>query len=135
MSKRLGIVIAVLLIAAIAAGCGGGKKNESQSSTAPASSGATQRIELIAKDAPFAYEPTVVEVSRGTTVELVLKNEGVLVHDVHIDEFNVKSDRIDPGKSSSVITFTANRVGEFKMYCAEPGHEAGGMVATLKVVS
>lgn len=140
MSKRLGIIVALLLVTALAAGCGGGKKNEatgtsatsSSSSTATTASSGPQSVVVSAVE-PFAYNPSSVTVKKGTPVELTLKNDGVVAHDLHIDELGVKTARINGGQETKV-TFTPTTVGEYKMYCAEPGHEAAGMVGTLIVV-
>lgn len=132
MSKRLGIVAALLAIVVLAAACGGGGGNNGNDAAAPASSGDAQRIEIAALE-PFAYSTNTVEVNRGTTVEIVLKNEGALAHDLHIDEFGVTINPIAGGQTASV-KFTPDKVGEYKIYCAEPGHDAGGMNAVLKVI-
>lgn len=134
MSKRLGTVVALLLVAAIIAGCGGG--GGSQQSTTPSSSSSSssssnaQRIEIIGTE--FAYSPGNITVKRGQAVEIVFKNEGSVVHDLLIDEFKVNSGKITAGQSTT-LRFTPNQAGQYQIYCAEPGHQVAGMVATLVV--
>lgn len=134
MSKRVGTVVALLLIAVLLAACGGGGGSQQQSSNSSSSSSSSsssaQRIEVVGTE--FAYNPSTLTVKRGQTVEIVFKNEGSVAHDLLIDEFNVKTAAIAAGQSTTV-RFTPNQAGQFKIYCAEPGHEAAGMVATLVV--
>ncbi|MFO7319185.1 MAG: cupredoxin domain-containing protein [Clostridia bacterium] len=133
MSKRLGAIAGLLLIAVVAAACGSGGSGSSGSSgqsSSGSSSQAAQRIEVVGTE--FAYNPGTITVKQGQPVEIVFKNEGTVPHDLLIDEFNVKTAAIAAGQSTTV-RFTPSRAGQFKIYCAEPGHEAAGMVATLIV--
>lgn len=132
MSKRLGAIVALVLIAAMVAACGGGggSQQSSTSSSSSSSSSSVQRFEVSGTE--FAYNPGTITVSRGQAVEIVFKNDGSVAHDLRIDQFNVNSGSIASGQSTT-IRFTPNQAGQFKIYCAEPGHEAAGMVATLVV--
>jgi len=133
MGKRISALVALLLIAALVAACGGGggsQQQSSNSSSSSSSSGSARRIEVVGTE--FAYNPSTITVKQGETVEIVFKNEGTVPHDLLIDEFSVKTAAIAAG-TSTTVRFTPNRAGQFKIYCAEPGHEAAGMVATLVV--
>lgn len=108
----------------LAAGCGGGGDR-----TNNAQSGDGREITIASGDNWF--DPDELEISRGETVTLVVSNDGVLTHNISIDEFNVRKD-YRPGETARV-TFTADRAGEFVFYCDEPGHREAGMVGVLRV--
>jgi len=136
MSKRLSAVVGLLLVAALLAACGGGGSQQSSTSSSSSSSSSSastqsvQRIEISGVE--LAFNPSSITVKRGQPVEIVFKNDGALVHDLLIDEFKVQSGKVQPGQSTT-IRFTPNQAGQFVIYCAEPGHQAGGMAGTLVV--
>lgn len=131
MSKKLGILVALLLVALLAAACGGGgSETEPSSTSSSSSSGGSQSIEVSGTD--FAFSPADLTVKRGSSVEIVFKNDGRVRHDLVIEELGVDSGKVNAGQSST-FSFTPNSSGEYKIVCTEPGHEASGMVATLTV--
>ena len=68
----------------------------------------------------------------GRPVKITFTSEDVL-HDLYIPVFRVKADAI-PGRYSS-IWFTATKVGEFHIFCAEYcGTRHSGMVGTVHVM-
>lgn len=108
----------------VLAGCGGGGGG---GGTQQSSEG--RQITIASGDNWF--DPDELEISRGETVTLVVSNDGVLTHNVSIDEFGVNRD-YRPGETVR-ITFTADQSGEFEFYCDEPGHREAGMVGLLRV--
>lgn len=124
--------------------------------TAPTIAPATIRIE--AKE--FAYAPAKPTVKVGQTVEIVLKNTGVTVHDFTIAKINLKGKAIAHGAEhqmdhsqmgavdpdalpvhvaaetghEATVTFTPTEPGEYEFYCTVAGHKASGMVGKLIVV-
>lgn len=132
MIRRISLLATLLVVALVAAACGGGGTQQSATSTPATSSSSSdvQRIEVVLSD--FKFEPATITVQRGTPVEIVMRNSGTVVHDFHVDDLSVSSDRVQAGQSAT-LQFTPNRAGEFKIVCHEPGHEAAGMVGTLIV--
>ena len=62
---------------------------------------------------------------------LNVTNNGTMVHNLFVDGGPNTAD-LQPG-DAEVLDIASLEVGEYKVYCAIPGHEAAGMVATLKV--
>lgn len=114
-------VCALVLLLAGCGGGGGGGNDRSQE---------TGR-EITMSSGDNWYRPNELEVSRGERITLVISNDGVLTHNISIDEFDVKKD-YRPGETVRV-TFTPDRTGEFRFYCDEPGHAEAGMVGVLRV--
>lgn len=79
----------------------------------------------------FAFTPTTLTVNKGDHVKITFKNSGGF-HDIVIDEFNVKSARINGGDSVTV-EFDATKTGSFEYYCSVGNHRAMGMKGTLVV--
>lgn len=122
--RRSVLPAAVLLGLILLAGCGGGGN---RADNAPGDGG--REITIASGDNWF--DPDELEIAVGETVTLVVSNDGVLTHNISIDEFGVNKD-YRPGETARV-TFTPDRAGEFVFYCDEPGHREAGMVGILKV--
>ncbi len=70
----------------------------------------------------------------GETVQINLINGEGAEHDVVVDQFAARSDRVIAKGASSTFSFTADRTGEFVYYCSLPGHRAAGMEGRLLVL-
>ena len=81
----------------------------------------------------YKFEPAAVTVKANQPVTINLRNTGTLVHDWVVQGMpqSVQGEA-QPGRSSSV-TFTPTQPGTFRVICAQPGHEASGMVGQLIV--
>ena len=72
-----------------------------------------------------------IKVKKGDTVTINFMNkEGI--HDWVIDEFGVRTPKIQAGQSASV-TFVADKTGTFEYYCSVGSHRARGMRGNLIV--
>lgn len=79
----------------------------------------------------FYFNPNEIVVKKGNKVKVIFSNvEGM--HDFAIDEFNVKTERINAGQTTTV-EFTASEAGIFEYYCSVGDHRAKGMRGTLIV--
>ena len=77
-------------------------------------------------------EINALHVPVGVPVKITFTSEDVL-HDIFIPAFRVKADAI-PGRYSS-IWFTATKVGEYHLFCAEYcGTRHSGMIGTVYVM-
>lgn len=79
----------------------------------------------------FEFIPHTVTLTVGEPVNLRFVNDGLIVHDFTIPEFEFTL-RADPGEEV-VGGFTPNNAGEFEALCTIPGHSAQGMVARVVV--
>ncbi len=79
----------------------------------------------------YSFSIPEISVSRGDTVKIIFKNsEGM--HDWTLDEFNVRTPRIQKDQSAEV-QFVADKSGQFQYYCSVGNHRAQGMWGTLTV--
>lgn len=79
----------------------------------------------------FSFSVKEIKVKQGEKVTVILKNsEGF--HDFVLDEFNVKTEVLQTGKSETV-SFTADKKGTYEYYCSVGNHRAQGMVGKLIV--
>lgn len=66
-------------------------------------------------------------------VQITLINGDGVLHDIAFLDFNAKSDEIARKGASSIITFRADKKGEFFYYCSLPGHRQAGMEGKIIV--
>jgi nitrite reductase (NO-forming) len=69
----------------------------------------------------------------GDTVKITVINGDPVLHDLTIDEFGVTTGQLTELDQQAVIEFVANQGGEFKYYCATPGHRQVGMEGSLSI--
>ena len=143
--QRLLTFVAVGVLSAAVAGCGGGDHETHGGKT---DAEATRTIEITMKD--IAFEPTSVTVQPGETVKFVFRNEGQILHDAfigdeaaqaeHEKEMREHAGKMDdehgikvlPGKTGSLTrTFKAGET--LIIGCHETGHYAAGMKITVAV--
>jgi cytochrome c oxidase subunit 2 len=79
----------------------------------------------------FYYKPNEIRVRKGQPVKITLNSVDAM-HDLVIDELDVKTEIVKSGESTEV-EFTPNEVGDFEFYCSVGQHRANGMVGTLIV--
>lgn len=83
------------------------------------------------KGGSYYFEPSMITVEQGETVEFVFENIGG-THDFVIPELGVGTDVIQGGQSES-FTHTFKETGEFEFECSVGNHAAQGMVGTIIV--
>jgi len=77
------------------------------------------------------FEPNEIKVKAGEKVSITFKNiEGV--HDFVIDEFDIKTNRINVGENET-IEFVPQNPGTYEFYCSVGNHRAMGMKGNLIV--
>ena len=96
---------------------------------ASASTGATKEFTVTGSNYKFA--PATMTIKKGDTVKITFVNAGGM-HDFVIDEFNVRTNRLEGGDSQTV-SFVADKAGSFEYYCSVGQHRAMGMKGTLTV--
>ncbi len=89
---------------------------------------AVQRVEVTMRE--FKFEPARFEVPAGRVV-LVIRNEGLIPHDLSIPGLGKKTEYIAP-KQEATLELDL-RPGSYPFECTVSGHKEAGMVGTLVV--
>jgi uncharacterized cupredoxin-like copper-binding protein len=101
----------------------------SSGSGLPAVDGPTApKLELGATE--MRYSPSRIAVAAGE-VPIVLRNEGLVVHDLRIEDKPTFLLEAAPGKTATA-TWSLSK-GRYEIYCSIPGHRAAGMEGILEV--
>lgn len=146
-SKKTLIIVIGLILAAIAAGLIWNNQHKStdhsnmdmsndatQSTTPSADSGSTTTanvVKITMEAGNFYFSPKTITAKKGDTIEVTLTGKGMM-HDFTLDEFNVSSGMVEPGKTVT-FKFTADKSGTFEYYCSIGSHRQRGQVGTLTV--
>jgi nitrite reductase (NO-forming) len=69
----------------------------------------------------------------GDTVKITVVNGDPVLHNLTIDEFAVSTGDLKDQDQQGVVQFVADKGGDFKYYCATPGHRQVGMEGTLSI--
>jgi nitrite reductase (NO-forming) len=72
-------------------------------------------------------------VHEGETVQINLINGEGAEHDIVIDQYAARSDRVLAIGASSTLAFTADKTGEFIYFCSIAGHREAGMEGRIQV--
>ena len=99
------------------------------------------------------FTPDHIEVRRGETVRIALKNEGKMLHEMVMGTKKVLEEHaalmvkfpemeheepymahVPPGKTGEIV-WTFNRPGDFDFACLIAGHYQAGMVGKIKVAA
>ncbi len=116
---------------------------------------ATNAHEIELTVTEFAFAPDEIRVHAGSTIKLVFKNEGSVLHDISsmdfvgeaeaMGEMDMDHDTTMEGMAdmafhisaepqhSGELLFVASKAGMYQLFCSVPGHKELGMVATLIV--
>jgi plastocyanin len=80
-------------------------------------------IEVVTRD--FSFSPTELTVPAGTTVNVVLVNDGDLLHDLTIPALGFRLEASPGTRTSSSLTVASQ--GTYQFICSVPGHREAGM--------
>lgn len=79
----------------------------------------------------IAFEPTELSIKADTDVTIVVTNNGVLQHDLYIENTDYKTDLLNSGDSTELVVNLP--AGQYVYYCSISGHRQAGMVGTLTI--
>lgn len=82
---------------------------------------------FVAVDIDYADAPSTATAGTATWA---LRNDGAILHDVTIDELDIKVEA--PG-GETVVADVSLEPGSYTYYCSVPGHRAAGMEGTIEV--
>lgn len=151
MTMRRTILAALALVAGSPLWAGG---THSAAGEPGQAADATQTVTIRAvetDDGRMIYEPARIEVAKGTTVRLIIDNEGAAEHELYLgtpEEVEAHAEemarlpemehadpnvvRVDPGHQGE-IHWRFTEEGTFTIACLMPGHMALGMVGEVAV--
>jgi nitrite reductase (NO-forming) len=78
--------------------------------------------------------PTLT-VHEGEVVQINLINGEGAEHDVVVDQYAARSDRVLGKGASSTLSFVADKPGDFVYFCSVPGHREAGMEGRMEVAA
>ncbi|WP_304458444.1 cupredoxin domain-containing protein [Alicyclobacillus sendaiensis] len=79
-------------------------------------------------------EPREIDVTQGTTVDIVVRNDGTQIHNFVVPDFYVFTQNLHPGETVRV-SFVPDKTGKFRYYSDRDGIPEAGMQGTMKVAS
>ena len=132
--KKLGIIILIVLVLSVSIFImvnlnSNNRGDESAEIISLVENGEVVEIDLTAKR--WEFEPQLIEVNLGDTVELHLESVDV-PHGIVIPEYGI-SERLNPGEDIHV-EFIADKKGTFGFYCSVPcGSGHSGMSGLIVV--
>ncbi len=88
---------------------------------------AAPEVEVVARD--LSFSPAEVRVEAGTTVNLVLRNEGAVLHDLTIPALGFRLEA--PPGATAAASLTVPAPGRYPFFCSVPGHAEAGMTGVL----
>lgn len=139
MNRRIISSLLVLLPVLLLSACGGGQN---------------QNEFTVSVEDEFNYSPSVLTVSAGQEVTIILNNTSTLEHTFNVlkagEEIeHVKEDvgdeehlhealifdmhEVQPGESETASFTAPSEPGDYDIICVIPGHIDAGMVGTLRV--
>jgi uncharacterized cupredoxin-like copper-binding protein len=77
----------------------------------------------------LAFDPKELAIAADTDVTITLTNNGVLQHDLVIEDTDFATELIDGGASAELVVNLP--AGEYTYFCSVPGHRESGMEGTL----
>jgi len=80
-------------------------------------------IEVASRD--FSFSPTELAVPAGSAVNVVLVNDGDLLHDVTIPALGFRVEAPPGSRVSASLTVVSP--GRYQFICSVPGHREAGM--------
>jgi len=125
MRRRVWFGGVILLVALLAAGCGGGGQ---QGGGQPGGAATGSAVTVTEKEWSIEFAPSTLKAGQ---MKLVVKNEGSIEHNFVIEGANVEMDAIPAGQSKEL---TVNlKPGTYTVVCNIPGHQEAGMKTTITV--
>ncbi len=100
-------------------------------STTTAASAEPGAREITVEAGDLWFEPDVIEMPAGTTINLTLRNTGVVFHDLTVTDLDLQLN-VEAGDATTSAV-SVDTPGTYEFICSVPGHAAGGMRGELVV--
>jgi plastocyanin len=123
-------IVASVIASAVVVGCGG---SDGSAAAGPASDGPVTATTIVGLDT-MKFNPETIKVKAGTQLKITFRNAGIIAHDLVTEGGTQNAKLVNVGSSKSQEgTFLANKPGEYKILCTQPGHVEAGMVGKIVV--
>lgn len=131
------VLVTIVLVGGGAVACAEGELARSANSPATSVDGLSVKIKIT----EFGFEPSEVQVVHGASVRFLIRNVGLLPHDVALDRGPAGEDPARPRFGSvnvaslggGTLDVVFDEPGEYVLGCTEPGHWTSGMKARVEV--
>ncbi|MBI2319297.1 MAG: cupredoxin family protein [Betaproteobacteria bacterium] len=149
--KKASIITAIIAAVALAPGFGAADAGHGAAIGKPGDPKKVTRTIAIAGSDTMRYSPSEINVKRGETVRLVVKNSGKLDHELVLGSLKALKEHAElmrkhpemehdephmayvrPGETREIVWQFA-RAGTVQFACTVPGHLEAGMVGKFKV--
>ena len=107
-----------------------GKPTDSTKPSIPAELFSGKEVSITATDNKFT--PNAFEITSGEKVRITFNNNGLMLHNLTINELGLATTNIAPGDSTT-LEFTAPAAGDYTFICSVIGHEQLGLKGTMTV--
>lgn len=128
-------LIAVLLVVGTGMGPGWwghmGHMGFSDGSSDASSEPVTGAEEVTVRAGDLWFEPQRIEATADSAINITVRNDGEVFHDLTIDELDLMID-VEAGDTVTA-GITDAEPGSYDFYCSVPGHAQAGMTGTLVV--
>jgi plastocyanin len=123
-------IVASVIASAVVVGCGG---SDGSAAAGTASGGPVTATTIVGLDT-MKFNPETIKVKAGTQLKITFRNAGIIAHDLVTEGGTQNAKLVNVGSSKSQEgTFLANKPGEYKILCTQPGHVEAGMVGKIVV--
>ena len=89
-------------------------------------------VEVAVHVKDLTFDPSTIEVQRGSKITLVFDNSSILAHNLTLPGLGVGTPTLDGGQKGK-WEFTVDRPGEYEYVCTVLGHREAGMTGKLVV--
>jgi uncharacterized cupredoxin-like copper-binding protein len=117
---RMAAATALLGLTLALAGCGG------------SGSGGKADAEVHVSLTEYKIEPADIKIPANKTVNIMVKNDGTMPHNLVINDLKVQGNMLSPGETQT-ITVKTGAAGKLEAMCGVAGHKEMGMKANVSV--
>lgn len=122
---------AIVLIAAVLAGCGG-SSNKSSSTPAATAAGPATTLKLSADKSALKFDKTSLTAPAGK-ITIVMTNPSMLSHNIAIEGNGLDTTGPIVGHDGKSTVSASLKAGKYTFFCSVDGHRQAGMQGTLTV--
>lgn len=91
--------------------------------------------EVVVRAFEYAFDPGVIQVNAGETIQIRFENTGTMAHNFTIEDLGIASGNVEPGESTVFqVKIPVNDKSEYSYYCSQSNHRALGMEGRISVV-